>query len=359
MHALGHYLGAAHSPETDSVMRPMGNQPSTEALRFDPINALAMALVGEEFATAAPQGLAGLSPRARQRLVSIYATLAEGTPDDPLADRFLRLLSVRPIEPSSRPQPFVPEPPDAGERPTQPSATAPRDGESPASTAQPAPSDPAQSADRAVSLSASAERHDLDDERADPGSDREPDRSAVPLALALALVLVAILVAMLAWRLTHRDGAPRRTDGEEIAPPVWQPMQSVDRAVWSAYLASVAGVAMLSATSLFSDQVGGLKAAAVLLAACLGAMVVAPLYPMVGPLAYFVLSHAVQGDDPAHARIEDSGTLACLPVITLAALGLRFFRQRRRPQPTRGITTWVLLVMMAWIGLTAAGAVVS
>ncbi|HEV3345017.1 MAG TPA: O-antigen ligase family protein, partial [Pirellulales bacterium] len=341
LHGLGHYLGAAHSPEANSVMRPVLVGPSTDAraiTRFDPINALAMALVGQDLMTAAPKGLAELSPRVRQRLVSVYATLAEAAPHDPLADRFSRLLSPAPVELPSRTEPIAPEPKGPDVRPTEPAPTAPRDGENPAITGPPDRSNPA--ADRAGILD-------------------EPDRSALPQALALALVLVAIPVVLSVWRVTYRAGVAQEPDGEELAPLSWRAMKPVDRAVWSAYLASLSGVAMLSATSLFPGQAGGFKAAAVLLSAGLATMAVAPLYPMIGPLVYLVLSYAVQGDDPAGARIEDSGALTYLPMLSAAALAVRFFRQRRRPRPPRGITAWVLLLMMAWIGLTAAGAVIN
>ncbi len=359
LHALGHYLGAAHSPETDSVMRPEFAQPSTDPraiIRLDPINALAMALVGEDLATVAPQSLAELSPRVRQRLVSVYATLARALPNDPLADRFSRLISIEPAQAASRTRARSAEPTGA-KAPSTPAEMAPREGESLTTTGSPSPRDPAPTADP-VSLTAPTEQSDLNAERADAETEAELGPPAIPQALGLALVLVAIPATMLAWRLTPRHGTRRQPDGQETGPPAWQPMEAVDRAAWSLYLASVAGVAMMSATSLLSDEIGGFKAATVLLLAGLAALTVAPLYPMAGPLAYLVLSYAVQGDDPAATRIENSGVLAYLPALSVAALGLRFFRQRHRPRPPRDITTWVLMVMMAWIGLTAAGAAV-
>ena len=47
VHELGHFLGASHSPEPDSVMRPvLGDQPGRSArafrIRFDPVNTLVM-----------------------------------------------------------------------------------------------------------------------------------------------------------------------------------------------------------------------------------------------------------------------------------------------------------------------------
>ncbi len=50
LHELGHFLGAVHSPEPDSVMRPVlsSGKPRSAPLRFDPVNTLVMYLVGEE-----------------------------------------------------------------------------------------------------------------------------------------------------------------------------------------------------------------------------------------------------------------------------------------------------------------------
>lgn len=217
-------------------------------------------------------------------------------------------------------------------------------------------------ADRAASQPADFEQPGLDDERVAPVVQRDYrwDRPGLPQALALAFVLVAIPVAVLIRRLVHRDAAPGGTQSErdEAGPPRWHPLQAVDRAVWSSYLASVAMVAGWVVTSIFFTQRGayGYKSAAVLLVAGMSAMTIAPLYPMAGPLVYFVLSYAVQREDAAATRIDDSGVMECLPVLALAALGLRLFRQRRCPPPPRDFATWALLAMMAWIGLTVAGA---
>jgi hypothetical protein len=99
VHELGHYLGAVHSPEADSVMRPrLGDRQAVSAefpIRFDPLNALAMGLMVEGLRTrpGAPW-ISALAPPARRRLHEIYSTLAAALPQDPAARQYLDLLTV-------------------------------------------------------------------------------------------------------------------------------------------------------------------------------------------------------------------------------------------------------------------------
>jgi hypothetical protein len=70
VHELGHFFGAAHSPETNSVMRPLLADKQANSTRFrigfDPLNALAMNLVTEEMGrlrfAAPPAGFADARP---------------------------------------------------------------------------------------------------------------------------------------------------------------------------------------------------------------------------------------------------------------------------------------------------------
>lgn len=102
VHELGHFLGACHSPEWDSVMRPKLNdgRANLRAFRigFDPINTLVLNLVAEEMARRRVRGLEELSPPTRKRLLDIFATMARLTPDDPAAPHFVRLLGGTPPE---------------------------------------------------------------------------------------------------------------------------------------------------------------------------------------------------------------------------------------------------------------------
>ena len=70
LHELGHYLGAAHSPERDSVMRPVlgDNQAGRKDFRiqFDPVNTLAIAMISEEMRRRNLKTLAELSPETQK-----------------------------------------------------------------------------------------------------------------------------------------------------------------------------------------------------------------------------------------------------------------------------------------------------
>src|SRR5215469_3881316 len=97
VHELGHFLGAVHSVEADSVMRPMLGDDQASAkkfrVRFEPLNTLAICLVGEEFRQGSVAGLANLSRPTKARLIDIYRTLAETLPEDPAAPQYYRLLT--------------------------------------------------------------------------------------------------------------------------------------------------------------------------------------------------------------------------------------------------------------------------
>jgi hypothetical protein len=112
VHELGHFLGACHSPENDSVMRPkLGDgRANLRAFRmgFDPVNLLVMNMVTDELARRPVRSLAQLSPPTRKRLIDIFGTLARAMPDDPAAPIYVRLLgatapeamAVRTLEPA-------------------------------------------------------------------------------------------------------------------------------------------------------------------------------------------------------------------------------------------------------------------
>ena len=95
VHELGHFLGAAHSPEKTSVMRPvLGDNQAGRAgfqIGFDPVNTLIIASIGEEMGRRNVQKFADLSADTKRRLQSIYASLARALPDDPAGGHFMRL----------------------------------------------------------------------------------------------------------------------------------------------------------------------------------------------------------------------------------------------------------------------------
>lgn len=87
VHELGHYLGASHSPEPTSVMRPTLGGSNTrlksKRIQFDPLNTFAMAIVGEELQSRKVNQFEAISPANRILLASVYKTLKEALPDDP------------------------------------------------------------------------------------------------------------------------------------------------------------------------------------------------------------------------------------------------------------------------------------
>ncbi|HEX2475909.1 MAG TPA: hypothetical protein VHK01_14255 [Lacipirellulaceae bacterium] len=98
LHELGHYLGAAHSPERDSVMRPVlgDKQAGRSAFRigFDPVNALVIAIVGEEMRRGNVTRLADLSNETKRRLRQIYTELARSLPNDPAGQHYVQLMGT-------------------------------------------------------------------------------------------------------------------------------------------------------------------------------------------------------------------------------------------------------------------------
>lgn len=100
LHEIGHYLGASHSPEANSVMRPVLESSSTRLkshpIQFDPLNTFAMAIVSQEIASRSPQKLEQVSPGNRLLLSGIYSTLGELMPQDPSSPRMLQRVQLDP-----------------------------------------------------------------------------------------------------------------------------------------------------------------------------------------------------------------------------------------------------------------------
>lgn len=95
VHELGHVLGCAHSPEQDSVMRPvLGDRVARLKdfiIGFDPLNTIAMWLIAEEMRLGRVHHMAGLSLTTRGELAEIYDALAKGLPKDPAAPVYLKM----------------------------------------------------------------------------------------------------------------------------------------------------------------------------------------------------------------------------------------------------------------------------
>jgi hypothetical protein len=96
VHELGHHLGAAHSPERGSVMRPvLGDKLAGRSdfrIQFDPVNTLAMAMIGEEMRRRNIARTDELSADTKRRLRQIYMELARSLPEDPAAVHYGQLI---------------------------------------------------------------------------------------------------------------------------------------------------------------------------------------------------------------------------------------------------------------------------
>jgi hypothetical protein len=101
LHELGHHLGATHSAEADSVMRPKlgdGKSPA-KAFRigFDPANALIMNLVVEARARGA-KSPSDIDANTRLRLCQIYGEIGRTMPQDQSTATYIRVLKGEPLQ---------------------------------------------------------------------------------------------------------------------------------------------------------------------------------------------------------------------------------------------------------------------
>jgi hypothetical protein len=108
VHEMGHFFGAAHSPENNTVMRPLLADKQANSVKFrigfDPLNALAMNLVTEEMSRRDVHALRQLDLRARQHLACVYGELDRALPKDDAARRMKAMLG--PV--GDEPQPKAP-----------------------------------------------------------------------------------------------------------------------------------------------------------------------------------------------------------------------------------------------------------
>jgi hypothetical protein len=129
LHELGHYLGAVHSPEPISVMRPKLGDGRVLSVRFpvgyDPLNTLAMNLVVAEVRTREVRSLRQLSEPTKERLRQIYREVQTADAADPVMaadptpEKFLTLLGPPPAK-SELPKPELPKPETPKAEPAKP-----------------------------------------------------------------------------------------------------------------------------------------------------------------------------------------------------------------------------------------------
>lgn len=95
-HQLAHLLGAAHSPDPQSLMRPTMGDGKARLVKFriglDPLNALAVGIWVEEMQGGGLKEWGDLRPLARERLTAVYKTIARALPDDPVAKDYVTRL---------------------------------------------------------------------------------------------------------------------------------------------------------------------------------------------------------------------------------------------------------------------------
>jgi len=103
VHEVGHFLGAVHSPESDSVMRVILGDRQVRAkrfqIRFDPLNTLAINLVAEEWRQHPLKTAFDLSGPTKDRLRAIYQAIDQALPDDPAAAQYLHILQRASLPP--------------------------------------------------------------------------------------------------------------------------------------------------------------------------------------------------------------------------------------------------------------------
>lgn len=96
VHEVGHFLGAVHSPESDSVMRVILGDKQARVKRFqihyDPLNTLAINLVADEWQQHPLRSIWDVSADTKDRLRVIYEAINQSLPDDPAAAHYLNIM---------------------------------------------------------------------------------------------------------------------------------------------------------------------------------------------------------------------------------------------------------------------------
>ena len=96
VHELCHFLGASHSPEPTSVMRPLLSisqlRSAGAKIYIDPVNTLLMSLLSDELRQREVRTFSDVSVATKQRMLEIYQILQQALPGDPAAIQYQHIL---------------------------------------------------------------------------------------------------------------------------------------------------------------------------------------------------------------------------------------------------------------------------
>jgi hypothetical protein len=98
VHEVAHFLGASHSPEPQSVMRPVLTvsrlRATGERIYIDPVNTLLMSLMADEMQRSDVRKFSDVTWATKGRMLEIYKTLQQALPGDPAAVVYQSLIGA-------------------------------------------------------------------------------------------------------------------------------------------------------------------------------------------------------------------------------------------------------------------------
>jgi len=95
VHEIGHFLGAVHTDQVGSVMRPVltSRQPRDRLkIEFDPENARIIRLFGEEVSNLKVRRASQLTDDTKEKLRQVYRQIQQRMPNDPTVEFYLNLI---------------------------------------------------------------------------------------------------------------------------------------------------------------------------------------------------------------------------------------------------------------------------
>lgn len=111
LHEIGHYLGAVHSPDAYSVMRPVLDDKNVirreMPIAFDPVNTLLINLIADEIRARQADSITDLSPSSREQLTRIYEAMLRATPEDSSIRQYLSQVKMAGETPLTRATGYV------------------------------------------------------------------------------------------------------------------------------------------------------------------------------------------------------------------------------------------------------------